>query len=76
MNGPESERLRRAVGRLMDGHREALEVTRRALDSEALDGGAPAEDALVDLEDILQGSLDDARAILGIEDDEDGEDGA
>ena len=49
--------------RLMDGQREALEVTRRALDAET-----PAEDALEDLEDILEGSLEDARAILGIED--------
>jgi len=58
-----SGELRRAVERLMDGQREALEVTRRALDSEA-----PAEDALEDLEDILEGSLEDVRAILGTED--------
>ena len=50
------------MGRLVDGQREALEVVRRALDGEA-----PAEDALGDLEDILQGALDDARAILGVE---------
>jgi hypothetical protein len=67
VNGTESERLRRAVERLMDGQREALEVTRRALD-----GGAPAEDALEDLEDILEGSLEDARALLGMEEEEDG----
>ena len=48
MNGAESDRLRRAVGRLMDGQSEALEVLRRALDE-----GASYEDALVDLEDIL-----------------------
>jgi hypothetical protein len=46
VNGAESERSWRAVERLMDGHREALEVLRRALDGEA-----PAEEALVDLED-------------------------
>jgi hypothetical protein len=63
----ESGGLRRAVERLMDGQREALEVTRRALD-----GGAPAEDALEDLEDILEGSLEDARALLGMEEEEDG----
>ena len=40
------------MGRLLDGQREALEVTRHALDGET-----PAEDALEDLEDILQGSL-------------------
>ena len=53
--------------RLMDGQREALEVLRRALD-----GGAPAEEALEDLEDILQGALEDARAILGMEDEDEG----
>ncbi len=69
VNGAEGARLRRALGRLMDGQREALEVVRRALDE-----GTPAEDALEDLEDVLQGSLDDARAALGMgeEDDEDG----
>jgi hypothetical protein len=46
----------------VDGQREALEVLRRALDGEA-----PAEDALVDLEDILEGALEDARSILGME---------
>ena len=62
MNETEQQRLRRAVGRLVDGQREALEVTRRALDE-----GTPAEGALEDLEDILQGALDDARAVLGVE---------
>ena len=66
MNGTESERLRLAVERLLDGQREALEVLRRALD-----GGAPAEGALEDLEDILQGALEDARAILGTEEEGD-----
>ena len=54
------------MGRLVDGQREALEVVRRTLDGEA-----PAEEALVDLvdlEDILQGALEDARAALGMED--------
>jgi hypothetical protein len=63
----ESGGLRRAVERLMDGQREALEVTRSALDSRA-----PAEDALADLEDILEGSLEDARAMLGMEEEQDG----
>jgi hypothetical protein len=67
VNGTEQQRLRQALGRLMDGQREALEVTRSALD-----GGAPAEDALADLEDILEGVLDDARALLGMEEEEDG----
>ena len=35
MNGTESERLRRAVERLMDGQREALEVLKAPLDGEA-----------------------------------------
>jgi hypothetical protein len=51
----------------MDGNREALEVLRQTLDEDGT-----AEDALGDLEDILEGSLEDARAILGKED----EDGA
>jgi hypothetical protein len=55
-------RLQRAIERLMAGHREALEVLRQALDEDA-----PVEDALGDLEDILQGALEDARAVLGTE---------
>jgi hypothetical protein len=62
VNGTESERLRLAVERLLDGQREALEVLRRTLDGEA-----PAEEALEDLEDILQGALEDAHAALGTE---------
>jgi hypothetical protein len=67
VNGTENGGLRRALGRLVDGQREALEVTRRALD-----GDTPAEGALVDLEDILQGALEDARAILGMEEEDEG----
>jgi hypothetical protein len=62
VNGTEDERLRRAVERLMDGQREALEVLRQTLDSQA-----PAEDAL--------GDLEGASAILGVEEGN-GEDGA
>ena len=58
----ENERLRLALERLIDGQREALEVLRRALDGEA-----PAGDVLGDLEDVLQGALEDARSILGTE---------
>ena len=68
MNGTESDRLRRAVERLVDGQREALEVLRRALDGET-----PAEEALEDLEDILEGALEDARAVLGTEDEDEGD---
>jgi hypothetical protein len=66
VNGTESERLRLAVGRLMDGQREALEVLRRALDDDT-----PAEGALVDLEDVLVGALEDARSILRTEEERD-----
>ena len=68
----ESGRLREAVDRLMDAHREAIEVTGRALDAGA-DGWdedeRPAtnerlETALVDVRDILEGALEDARDIL------------
>ena len=68
----ESERLRRAVDRLMDAQGEAIEVTGLALDAEA-DGWdedeRPAtnerlETALVDVRDILQGAMEDARAIM------------
>ena len=67
MSETENERLRQAVGRLVDGQREALEVLRQTLDAE----GASAEDALGDLEDILQGALEDARAVLGMEEEND-----
>ena len=54
------QRLQRAVQRLMDGQREALDAIRLALDaSETL-----TEEAFLDLEDILEGASDDARAIL------------
>jgi hypothetical protein len=68
VNETEQQRLRRATERLLDGQREALEVTRSALDSRA-----PAEGSLEDLEDILEGSLEDARAILGMEDEDEGD---
>jgi len=58
----ELERLRQALRRLFEGQQEALEVLRQALEEEA-----PTEEALGDLEDILEGSLEDARAILGMD---------
>ena len=73
------ERLRRAVDRLTDAHREALHTIRQAIgasgeDPEAteqiLDSPAPLaeserlEAALVDVQDILEGALEDARDIL------------
>ncbi len=62
MNETENDRLRRAVERLMDGQREALQVLRQTLDDDV-----PTGDALGDLEDILVGASEDARAILGID---------
>ena len=68
----ESERLRRAVDRLMDAQGEAIEVTGtgRALDAAGWDEdqrpgiSEDLEAALVDVRDILEGALEDARDIL------------
>jgi hypothetical protein len=46
----------------MDGHQEALEVVREALEGYS---HASAEDALVDLQNILEGASEDVRAVLG-----------
>jgi hypothetical protein len=64
MNAADDARLRRAVGRLMDGQREALEIVRAALEA---GDEARTDEALADLEDVLEGTLEDARAHLGIE---------
>jgi hypothetical protein len=63
---------RRAGGRAADGRaaRGPGGHIRRSLDDEA-----PAEGALADLENILQGALEDARSVLGVEEGS-GEDGA
>jgi hypothetical protein len=61
MNETENDRLKRAVERLMDGQREALDVVRLALE------GGGAKGALEDLEDILEGSSEDANTILGVD---------
>jgi hypothetical protein len=68
----ESERLRRAVERLMDAQQEALEVIGRALDAggegwdedEQPGASERLETALVDVRDILEGAVEDARDIL------------
>jgi hypothetical protein len=68
----EFEHLQRAVNRLMEAQREALDVTERALDAEAESlgdderpgAGGRFEAALVDVRDILEGALDDTRDIL------------
>ena len=56
---PEEDRMRRAVERLMDGQREALGIVRAALEA---GDEARKDDALADLQDVLQGALEDARA--------------
>jgi hypothetical protein len=63
----EVERLRRAVKRLMDGQQEALDAIGQLLEGR----DTLTEEALVDLEDILEGTSEDARSIL--EADEGGE---
>ena len=68
----EFEYLQRAVDRLMEAQREALDVTERTLDAEAESLGEDErsgaserfETALVDVRDILEGALEDARDIL------------
>jgi hypothetical protein len=61
MNEGERERLRRAVERLMAGHREALVV----IDQEALDQESSAQETLAEVQDILSGAYEDAQTILG-----------
>ena len=67
MSGAEEARLRRAVGRLMDGQQEALDIARATLEAGT---AARTDDALADLVDVLEGTLEDARAELGIEEGE------
>jgi methyl-accepting chemotaxis protein len=56
----EHARLRRALKRLMDGHREALGV----IDREVEDLESSAEETLAEVQDILSGAVEDARTIL------------
>jgi hypothetical protein len=56
----EHARLRRALKRLMDGHREALGV----IDQEVEDQESSAQETLAEVQDILSGALEDARSIL------------
>ena len=61
MSEGELERLRRALKRLMDGHREALGV----VDREVEDLESSAEETLAEVQDILSGAQEDALTILG-----------
>ena len=61
MSEGELYRLRRALERLMDGHREALEV----IDQEVEDQESSAQETLAEVQDILSGAQEDARTILG-----------
>jgi hypothetical protein len=60
MSEEEHERLRRALKRLSDGHREALGV----IDREVEDRESSAQETLAEVQDILSGALEDARTIL------------
>jgi hypothetical protein len=59
-------RLRRALERLMDGHREALGV----MDRQVEDRESSAQETLAEVQDILSGAHEDARTILGGEEGE------
>ena len=63
MSEGELELLRRALERLMAGHREALGV----IDQEVEDQESSAQETLAEVQDILAGAYDDARIILGEE---------
>jgi hypothetical protein len=56
----ELDRLRRAIERLMAGHREALGV----IDREVEDPEPSAQETLAEVQDILSGALEDAQTIL------------
>jgi hypothetical protein len=61
---PGNEDLRQAVRRLMEGQEEALGIVRGVLEAGE---DARTDDALSDLQDVLEGTLEDARADLGME---------
>ena len=60
MSEGELERLRRALERLMSGHREALGV----IDREVEDQESSAQQTLAEVQDILSGAYEDAQTIL------------
>lgn len=56
--------MRRGSERMMLGLQEALEIVRATLEAGE---EARTDDALADLQDVLEGALEDDRADLGIE---------
>ncbi len=64
MSGAGEVRLRRASERMLLGLLEALVIVRGAVEVGA---EARTDEALADLQDVLQGTLEDARADLGVE---------
>jgi hypothetical protein len=56
----ELERLRQAVKRLLEGHREALGVIEQAVEDQEY---SPQE-TLAEVQDILEGAQEDAQTIL------------
>lgn len=68
MRTQEPERLREALSRLMDAHREALDTTDRVLEYRGpggIEGAGSLEETLEDVRDILVGASEDVRDILG-----------
>jgi hypothetical protein len=63
VSGAETQRLRRALARLMEAQDEALEATDRALELGG-ENDERLEETLEDVRDILVGASDDVREIL------------
>jgi hypothetical protein len=57
----ELERLRRALERLMSGHREALGVIDREVEDQE---SSAQQQTLAEVQDILSGAYEDAQTIL------------
>ena len=73
MRGWDPERLQRAVTRLMDAQREAMDTTNQALeagvvnlddDAQLAEISERLEAALEDVQAILEGAAEDVQAIL------------
>ena len=72
MSEGELERSRRALKRLLEGHREALGVIDQALEEDQVleedqaleDQEYSAQESLAEVQDTLSGGYEDARTIL------------